>query len=355
MNSSAVDMASVQRVLIIKLSALGDIIHALPVSSAIKKAFPHVELTWAVEEGFEPLLIGNPYLSHILSLPKINARLLRSPAFHREYFQRLRDVRSHRFDLTLDLQGLTKSALLAAASGARVRLGYHWLREASTIFERPIPRREESIHIVDQYLDVARFLGAPVEKVDFPFHIPESDKVKVSEMLSNGGIDSSTPFISINPASALAIKQWSAEKYGTLIDCMKGRLGISTVLVTADKIVAGHVAASAKSPFVNLVGRTNLKQLARVLQLSALHICGDTGSAHLAAALGCPVIALIGPTDADRTCPYGQREHVIRRNELCGNSCNSHHCQFPIPRCLNAIQIDDVFSEAQRTLEKSKG
>src|SRR5690348_6627722 len=126
-----VDMGSVRRVLIIKLSALGDIIHALPVSAALKASFPHVELTWAVEEGFAPLVAGNPFLSHILTLPKVRGRQLRSPAFHREYFRRLRDVRMRRFDLTLDLQGLTKSAVVAAASGARLRLAYHWLREAA--------------------------------------------------------------------------------------------------------------------------------------------------------------------------------------------------------------------------------
>src|SRR5437870_4091281 len=97
-----VDMASVRRVLIIKLSALGDIIHALPVSAALGKAFPHLELTWAVEEAFTPLLSGNPFLSHILTLPKVRGHHLRSPSFHRDYFRRLRDVRDRRFELTLD-------------------------------------------------------------------------------------------------------------------------------------------------------------------------------------------------------------------------------------------------------------
>src|ERR1051326_3673344 len=147
-NPPVVDMTSVRRILIIKLSALGDIIHALPVSAALGEAFPHLELTWAVEEAFTPLISGNPYLAHILTLPKIRGRQLRSPAFHRDYFRRLRDVRDRRFDLTLDLQGLTKSAVVAAASGARVRLGYHWLREAAAFMERPIPRRAESVHIV---------------------------------------------------------------------------------------------------------------------------------------------------------------------------------------------------------------
>src|SRR5947209_434416 len=119
MSLPRVDMASVRRILIIKLSAMGDILHALPVSAALGEAFPQIELTWAVEETFAPLLTGNPYLSHILPLPKLKFSRMRSSAYRWDYLRRLRDVRSRRFDLILDLQGLTKSAIVAVASGAR--------------------------------------------------------------------------------------------------------------------------------------------------------------------------------------------------------------------------------------------
>ena len=100
-----VDMGSVGRVLIIKLSAFGDIIHALPVAAAIKESFPQVEITWAVEEAFAALVAGNPTIDHVLTLPKVRGKQLRSASFHRDYFLRLRDVRMRRFDLTLDIAG----------------------------------------------------------------------------------------------------------------------------------------------------------------------------------------------------------------------------------------------------------
>lgn len=350
MTPPAVDMNQVKRVLIIKLSALGDIIHALPVSAALGEAYPHLEITWAVEEAFTPLLSGNPYLAHIIALPKLRRLHLRSAAFHRDYFRRLRDVRKRRFDLTLDLQGLTKSAVVAAASGASVRLGYHWLREAARFFERPIPRSPGSVHIVDQYLDVARFLGAPVDPVRFPFHIPAEDEEKVAAMLREAGLDGKTPFVAINPASALPIKQWGAENYAQLMDTIYARLGLPTVLVTADRDVAAMVQASTHRPFVNLVGKTNLKQLAAVLKHSAAHICGDTGSGHLAAALGKPVVSLIGPTDPERVCPYGQRTHTISRRDPCGRACDWHRCEFARPRCLEAIQVSEVVAQVQQVL-----
>lgn len=342
MTPPEVDMRSVKRVLIIKLSALGDVIHALPVSAALRSSFPDIELTWAIEEGFSPLVAGNPCLNNILMLPKVKGRHLRSPSFHRDYFRRLRDVRMRRFDLTLDLQGLTKSAVVAAASGAPLRIGYHWLREAASFFERPVPRRPDSVHIVDQYLDVARFLGATVEQPVFPFHIPEADADAVTAMLEENGIKPGDPFVSINPASALAIKQWSAENFAALIDIIARRLSLPCVLVTADMAVASCVEAAARRPFINLAGHTNLKQLASVLDRSAVHVCGDTGSGHLAAALGARVVALVGPTDAERICPYGQRRFVLRHSDCCHRTCKPHHCHYTYPRCLAAIQVNEV-------------
>lgn len=335
-------MSAVRRILIIKMSAMGDILHALPVSAALGEAYPHVELTWAVEEGFASLLDGNPYLSHVLTLPKLRGRELRSRAFRKDYIRRLKDVRHRGFDLTLDLQGLTKSAIVAAASGAKRRLGYHWLREAARMVETPVPQRPESVHIVDQYLDVARFLGAEPNPVRFPFGISAEDEAYVVALLYEQGIDVGTPYVAVNPASALAIKQWGARNYAELMDACREQAGLPSVLVTADKAVAEEVAREAKQPFVNLVGKTSLKQLAAVLKRSAVHVCGDTGSGHLAAALGRPVIALIGPTDPDRACPYGQRANVLSHRERCGPHCTWHKCEFEHPRCLNAISAPEV-------------
>jgi len=349
-----VDMGSVGRVLIIKLSAFGDIIHALPVAAALKASFPHIELTWAVEEAFAPLVAGNSSIDHILTLPKVRGKQLRSASFHRDYFLRLRDVRKRRFDLTLDLQGLTKSAVVAAASGARLRLAYHWVREAASLFERAVPREPGSVHVVDQYLDVARFLGAAVGSPQFPFAISEQDEAAVEAMLANQGIERGARFVSVNPASAVAIKQWGAQNYAALLDRLDSQLGLKSVVVTADKTVAAQVLAHATRPFANLAGRTNLKQLGAVIRRSAAHVCGDTGSGHLAAALLTPVIALIGPTDADRMCPYGQRGNVIRHADMCGVSCSWHHCQYSAAKCMESIAVDEVVDRIEQVLSPAQ-
>lgn len=347
-----IDLMRVERVLLIKMSAMGDIIHALPVSAALKRSFPHLELYWAVEEVFAPLVLGNPALKGVVQVPKMSGRNLKSPAAWGDWIARLRSVRSQHFDLTIDLQGLTKSAVIAGVSGAPVRLGYHWLRELAPLIERPVARRPESVHIVDQYLDVAAFLGADVSDPTFPLHVPEEDDGYVVKMLCDAGIDPDAPFIAINPASAQRIKEWGTKRYGALIDAVHDGLGMECVLVTADSEVAGLVAASSAHGCVNLARRTNLKQLAAVLRRCAAHVCGDTGSGHIAAAFDRPVVSIVGPTDPDRSCPYGQRENTLSRRDLCGSECRSHHCQFAAPRCLESVTVEEVLAMLHRCVRE---
>ena len=186
--------------------------------------------------------------------------------------------------------------MVAVTSGAKVRLSYHWLREAAKFLETPVPRRPESIHIVEQYLDVARFLGANSAEVRFPFHIPTEEAAIVESLLANAGLSADAKFVTLNPASARREKEWSAANFAALADEIFTQSGTPAVLVTADTDAAQRVIDAAKNPIVNLAGRTNLKQLADVLRRGAAHVCGDTGSGHIAAALGVPVVSLFGPT-----------------------------------------------------------
>lgn len=348
-----IKMSSVRRILIVKLSAMGDVIHALPVSAALGEAFPHVELTWAVEEMFAPLVTGNPYLNEVLTLPKVRPRDLSAPAFYRGYLRRLRAVRRRRFDMTLDLQGLTKSAVVAVAAGAPIRLAYHWLREAAGLVEHAVPHRPESVHVVEQYLDVARFLGARPKQPQFPFFIPVEDEAHAVALLHAGGLQAEAPFVTINPAAGATIKQWGAANYAALIDCIQSDLGLPVALVTADLAVAAQVRAAARTAFADLSGKTTLKQLGAVLSRSRAHICGDTGSGHLAAALGRPVVSLFGPTSPERVCPFAQRGGVLCHREQCHPRCDgSHHCFLPEARCLTQIPVAEALEAvAKRTSE----
>src|SRR5262245_43268537 len=124
MNPVPPDMSKIHRLLIVKLSSIGDVVHALPVTAALGKSFPHLEISWIVEEMAAPIIQGNPYLSEVIVVPAASRKSRGTISSLKRFFEMRRDLRSRRFDLTLDLQGLSKSALVAWATGARLRYGY---------------------------------------------------------------------------------------------------------------------------------------------------------------------------------------------------------------------------------------
>ena len=342
MIAPAPDLRDARDLLIVKLSAMGDVIHALPVSAAIGRTFPQLRIHWVVEEFLAPLLSGNPFLASVITVPKLRLSNMRVPSERNRYLSGLLQVRRLKADIVLDLQGLAKSALIAGISGARTRLGYHYQRECASLVVAPVRPRPTSVHVVDQLLDVAAFVGADIRRVEFPLVVSSEATRSAGDMLSAAGIDAGSPFVSINPAAGHPLKQWRPERFAELAAQCAQSTHVPVVLVTADTRVAAQVMAHAGSSLMDLSGKTDLAQLAAVLQLSSVHVSGDTGSAHLAAALKTPVVCLVGPTDADRIGPYGQRENVVSHSRLCDPGCSARSCRFEFPRCLDTVTPEEV-------------
>jgi len=360
------DMRTVERVAIVKLSAIGDVVHALPVSAALKEAFPKIHLTWIVEQMSAPMVEGNPYLDEVIVLP---ARLRDRLSFTslRGFAAVRSDLRAKRFDLALDLQGLSKSALVTWASGARYRFGQDWLRELAPLFETRIPRQPDSVHIVDQLLDTARFLGATVNAVKFPLHIPREAAEAARAMLKEAGVDPDSDYAVYNPShGGGGFKGWSTEGFVDLIGEINSDPGVPAVLVGSkgDAEIAARISSESAVPITNLVGQTDLKQLAAILRGAALHVCGDTGSAHIAAAFRTPVVTIFGRTDPDRLAPYGFRDYVVHHRERCAPECRRFHqtaplnrkqkCLSPPPRCMAAVTMPEVASMVRRAMAERR-
>lgn len=357
------DMATVKRLLIVKLSSIGDVTHALPVSAAIGRAFPHVEISWAVEPVSAPLLEGNPYVKEVIVLPAGWHRVRVSTATLRQFRGLRRELSARKFDVAIDLQGLSKSAIVAWASGAPHRYGYDWLRELAPQLEQRVPRRPESIHIVDQFLDVARFLGASAQRVEFPLFISDEDHSAALQLLAEVGLEVGAPFVAVNPSpGAGGNKGWPPDRFAAALDILLEKPGIPAVLIgsSGDLPVADQIQSHMKRRVPSLVGKTSLKQLAALLRQSRLHLCGDTGSAHIAAAVGTRVITLFGRSNPARLAPYGQEEWVIHHRECCVAPCRKFHdtapvnskqkCLSPPPACMIAISVDEVVATVRRAL-----
>ncbi len=362
-NITPPDMSTIKKILIVKLSSIGDVVHALPVSAALGDAFPNIEISWVVEQMSAPIVKDNPYLKEVIVLPSEWRSRGSISALHR--FSAIRsEIRRREFDMAIDLQGLSKSALVAWGSGAKYRYGYDWMRELAPRLITRVPRRTESLHVVDQFLDVARFLGAPVETVKFPLVISEEKKASASKLFCEFGLKMNEDFIVINPSSGGGgNKGWSVANYILAIDRLAKDPGFPIVLVGSkgDAPICHAIQEGVNVPITNLSGRTDLGELIAILGGARLHLCGDTGSAHIAAALNTRVVSIFGRSNPDRLAPYGQGQFALHHRELCSDICRKFHdtapinskqkCLAPPPACLSAVHVDEVVSTCKMALD----
>jgi len=357
------DMGQIEHILIVKVTSLGDVVQALPVSAALGEAFPHVRLSWLVGEQAAPLLRGNPYLHEVLVIPGDWYRRLSAPW---RLVRVRRQLQARRFDMAIDLQGLSPSALLAWLSGARHRFGWDWLRQFSDRLVQRVPRRPESVHVVDQLLDVARFLGAPVRSVKFPLAISPADDARALELLARGGIDDGQPFLAVNPTDGAGRRKgWSVERLVNLLAIL-ARDGLPVVLVggPADRAIGKTIQRRVQPRPLDLVGTTTIMELTAILRRSALHLCGDTGSGHIAAALGTPVVSIYGRSNPARLAPYGQTHRVVHQRDQCAPVCRRYHESAPVntsqrclagwPICLTAVTVEEVAAAVRRCLTQDR-
>ncbi|HVT13951.1 MAG TPA: glycosyltransferase family 9 protein [Fimbriimonadaceae bacterium] len=290
------------RFLISRLSSLGDVVCSLPAAAALKKGFPDAHVTWVVHARFADV---------VRACSAVDEMLMEPPSSDEAY------------DAALDLQGLLKSGLVVARVKAKTKVGYHWQREGSWLFSQKVMPDPSSLHVVDQYVDVARAIGGEADRADFAF---EPTAEAIAAMRPSVPQD----FVVVNPGSAQAAKRWPVAHFAALIE----EIPMKVVLVGASHETAGdEIMALCKKKPVNLTGHTTIAELIALIGMAKAHVGGDTGSTHIAAALGVPAIGLYSTTRPARSCPYGQ----IGR------------CHYD-PKSLAWIQPADVFATLKEAI-----
>ncbi len=327
-------------ILIVKLSAIGDVIHALPVSRALKQTYPECRITWIVEKPAYDLLTNNPDIDELILFEK--AKFKSFSGFFQNSAILKKQLKSKKFDVVLDLQGLFKSAALAWMSGASKRLGYCNMRELSGLISKAVCGPNQTGHVVERYLDVARALGCEVERPEWVITPSKEDKEKGKGILHENGLDIQDNYIVVAPGTNWQSKCWPAESYAKLADEIGQKLGVPIVLVGApkDKELALTIQKNTQAKIYNIIGKTTLKQLAYIMGQSMLFIGGDTGPMHLAVAMDTPVITIFGPTDPVRNGPYGSDNIILKANISC-SPCFKKNC--PTVECMRQVSPEDVF------------
>lgn len=340
-------MPDCHRLLIIKPSSLGDVVHALPTVSALRRRFQTARLTWLVKREWAEVLEGNPDIDEVLA---VDLSLGGWP----DAIQR---VRAGRFDLVVDLQGLLRSAMLGRVSGAPIRVGFANGREGSPwLYTDRVPVPTLGMHAVDRYLLVARFLGASTEPPgvsDFPLPVDAAAEDRVSALLAPEHIRRGTVMVAMNPTARWATKQWPPESFAETTDRLQQRGDVRVVLIggRGDRAVGERMMRHMRTAPIDLMGKTTLKELIALLRRVHVLVTNDSGPMHLAAALGTPVVALFGPTDPARTGPYGPGHTVLRSGVPC-SPCFSRRCTNTVTmQCLTTIRPQEVIDSATKLLK----
>ncbi|MDT8903819.1 glycosyltransferase family 9 protein [Anaeroselena agilis] len=326
-------------ILIVKLSAIGDVVHALPVAYALKQCFPAARITWVVEKPAYDLLANNPCIDEIIvfdkpKLKKVSGIFTYAPGF-------VRLLRSRRFDLALDLQALFKSGAIAYMSGAPERYVYCNTRELSDKLSRRICGPHQDGHVVERYLDVVRALGCEVKQVVFPIHITDGERQAAAKAAKEAGLDLDSPYVLLSPGANWPNKRWPTACFAALADKLRQGGLVSVVSGgPGDAALAAEIAAAAATPPVDLTGKTSLKQLTHIIKHARAFVGGDTGPMHLAAALATPVVALHGPTDTIRNGPYGSGHKALVTAHSCAG-CWRRACPKGLD-CLAGITVEAV-------------
>jgi lipopolysaccharide heptosyltransferase I len=287
------------RFLIVRLSALGDVVCTLPAAVALKRTFPECETVWCVDKRFAGITELCPSIDRVAILPE------------KDQTKFVKDL--GQFDFAFDMQGLLKSGYLVGAARATKKLGYHWQREGSFLFSQKVKPDKSSLHVTDQYVDVVRAVGAEMDRAEFDLKPDPKDVERLAKELPQG-------FIACNAGAGWATKRWPAGHFAELADELSRRdLPVVFIGGPGDREVFQEVRVSGAQRAVDMVGKTSVRELVALLSLARAHVGGDTGSTHISAALGIPAVGLYALTRPERSCPYGQRQNTLYEPTGLGN------------------------------------
>lgn len=346
-------------VLVVRLSAIGDVIHALPVLDALRDQLPGARIGWLVEELSAPLLENHPALDRVYTIPRRRWRGKFRAMYRSEIRPFFRAVREEGWDASLDLQGITKGGLAAWACGARTRVGFAGpnSREVDFLFNNRRVRPEASdVHVTQQNLRLLEGLGLEVPRVPPRGRIGIRDAEREATGASLNGVGwKGEPLLAVNPGAGFASKRWAPARFAELARLIAARSGLRPIVLWGPK------EEPMRDEIVSLLARerafaappTSVREMASLISLCKFFIGSDTGPSHLAGLFRVPVLTLFGGTDAQRNHPWtgGAADQLaIQRDDLACVPCWERTCPLKGDAhmaCLTGLSPRDVYTRAE--------
>ena len=357
-----------RKILLIKLSAVGDVVQTIPLLNALRRRYPSAQIDWLVKPALAELLQHNPAISNVIEFGGDDGSFV-------DYARLAGRLRANAYDLVLDMQGQLRTALFVLASGAPVRIGFDrprasvwdasprqfpaearkhaWqgAREGSWLaYTHSIPIPTLDIHAVDRYLSVGPMLGFSPGRPDFSFPLAQEASTRVEALLHRHGV-AGAPLLTIAPGTIWETKHWGTEKFADVARHFLRR-GFAVALMGSrrERAVCEEVARLAPGA-VDIAGETTLAELAALIRHSAISVTNDSGPMHLAVALDRPVVGIFGPTDPVWIGPYGHPDNALRAGVPCSpcllrqlSRCHYGHV------CMERVSASAVIERMEQIL-----
>ncbi|MDR3195197.1 MAG: DUF374 domain-containing protein [Endomicrobium sp.] len=337
------------KILIVQPSRLGDIIFSLPTLAAIKKKFPCARLSWIADERCFEILEGNPILENIFIWDRKRISL--------NYYGKLRKrLRTQKFDLSVDLHGLAKSAMLVKLAGAKFKIASsstNGMREFSWLFSKEIKSPQER-HCVERHFEVAKYLGCS-DDINYPIHTSDESFKSVENKLLKDNVNLEKT-IGVHSGGGWLSRRWDAANYAVLAKRLKTELNSDIVLIggkeggSGEKGLNEEIISAAGVKITDMTGKFALKELCAFLKMCKVFVGNEAGPMHIATALNVQAVAILGPTDVNRTGPYKGNTKVIQHKMDC-QPCRNRNCVNP--KCMRAVTVDEVFEEVKKKYSRS--
>ena len=342
------------KILILKPSSLGDVIHALPVLRLLKLHFRNAEIFWWIDSALAPLIEGDPDLAGVV---RFERKRWARPQHWPEMFHSVRWLRAQSFDLVIDLQCLARSGAFAWLARGKCLVGLDEIREgARGFYDLAVPRQSFHTHAVDWYLAVLPPLGVPVHKnFDWlPERPPIAADVNRKWFAENSKLKTqNSKLILLQPGARWKNKRWPVQHFAELVCALAQKFPAARFAVLGDQgdRPRGEIIfQAAPEKVLNLCGATSLPEMIEWVRRCDLLITNDTGPMHVAAALGRPLVALFGPTEPRRTGPYGQLQNVLRLDLPCSPCLKSTCAYEKTDECLRALSPSLVLTRVEKLL-----
>ena len=346
-----INKENINRILLIKLRAIGDVVMSTVVIENLAKAFPAAHIDFITESFCQGVVKDHPRVNQIITVDKKQMQNFSLPGkikFQKQFFSQLRDTK---YDLVIDFFGNPRSAILTLLSNARWRVGYDY-RIRKWAYNVVVRSRAKELHEVDWHLDALQALNIPIIYRQTDFILDQSSQAFARQFWSDQKLDQSPLVIGLNFSGGWPAKRWPLERFASLADHLVKAWGADILWVwgPGEKQEAETCSRLMRSPS-RLLPETNLKQLGAMLQRMDMVISTDSGPMHISAAVNTPTVGLFGPTQPEHQGPFGDKHVVVKYDSLACLGCNRLDC--PHTSCMNWLSVDRVFRAAVECARKN--